>query len=115
MSNRQDDPLELMDDVERDQHRYAALLPDGAVAVTRPEWQSLRTAIEEQRGWMALQDEKHTECAENLVKAREELAQKDARIFELESAMLDMWKISQGGSISAAVMESVIDGVMGES
>ena len=47
------DPLEIMDEIESDQARVVALVPNGCLIVTAPEWQSLRAAIEQQQARIA--------------------------------------------------------------
>ena len=98
------DPLKILNTIEAED--MGALKQFAAVSPER--LQSLRKAIEAQADRIAHQDQRHTECAENLVKAREELAQakklyneriqtgsklleelaqKDARIARLEDAI----------------------------
>ena len=55
------DPLEIMDEIESDQARVVALVPNGCLIVTAPEWQSLRTAIEAQAEELAQVQEKLVE------------------------------------------------------
>jgi len=42
-----------MDEIESDQARVVALVPNGCLIVTAPEWQSLRTAIEQRQARIA--------------------------------------------------------------
>lgn len=75
------DALKIMDLLEAGYNVHDIIHED--------DWKALRKAIEAQSDRTAHQDQKHTECAENLVKAREELAQARARIARLEQLLED--------------------------
>lgn len=79
--------LKIMDDVERKDRTSADFLERGIQPITKVEWLSLRAALERQADQIALQYQRHTECAKNLVNAWEQLAQKDARIARLERGL----------------------------
>lgn len=75
-------PIEILNEIER-----LCKSDTNLWTIDSGHIQSLRAALEDQANWIKFQDQKHTECAANLVKAHEELAQKDARIARVEGAV----------------------------
>ena len=66
------DPIKIMDEIEKDERNLYQCIAGFGIE-NHAGWQAIRKAIEAQADRIAHQDQKHAECAENLVKAREDL------------------------------------------